>query len=37
LMAEVWPYLLVMLAALGLVTFWPGMVLWLPRLAGYTG
>jgi C4-dicarboxylate transporter DctM subunit len=37
LMAEVWPYLLVMLAALGLVTFWPGLVLWLPRLAGYTG
>jgi C4-dicarboxylate transporter DctM subunit len=37
LMAEVWPYLLVMLGALALVTFWPGMVLWLPRLAGYTG
>lgn len=37
LMAEVWPYLLVMLAALALVTFWPGLVLWLPRLAGYTG
>jgi C4-dicarboxylate transporter DctM subunit len=37
LMAEVWPYLLVMLGALALVTFWPGMVLWLPRMAGYTG
>jgi tripartite ATP-independent transporter DctM subunit len=37
LMAEVWPYLLVMIGALALVTFWPGMVLWLPRLAGYTG
>lgn len=37
LMAEVWPYLLVMIAALALVTFWPGMVLWLPRMAGYTG
>lgn len=37
LMAEVWPYLLVMLGALVLVTFWPGMVLWLPRMAGYTG
>jgi len=37
LMKEVWPYLLVMLGALALVTFWPGMVLWLPRLAGYTG
>jgi C4-dicarboxylate transporter, DctM subunit len=37
LMAEVWPYLLVMLGALALVTYWPGMVLWLPRMAGYTG
>jgi len=37
LMVEVWPYLLVMIGALALVTFWPGMVLWLPRLAGYTG
>jgi tripartite ATP-independent transporter DctM subunit len=37
LMAEVWPYLLVMMGALALVTFWPGMVLWLPRMAGYTG
>ncbi|MDP1953842.1 MAG: TRAP transporter large permease [Polaromonas sp.] len=37
LMREVLPFLLVMLGALALVTFWPGMVLWLPRLAGYTG
>ncbi len=37
LMAEVWPYLLVMIGALALVTFWPDMVLWLPRMAGYTG
>ena len=37
LMAEVWPYLVVMIGALALVTFWPGMVLWLPRMAGYTG
>jgi C4-dicarboxylate transporter, DctM subunit len=37
LMVEVWPYLLVMIGALALVTFWPGIVLWLPRLAGYTG
>lgn len=37
LMVEVWPYLLVMLGALALVTFWPDMVLWLPRMAGYTG
>lgn len=37
LMAEVWPYLLVMIGALALVTFWPGFVLVLPRMAGYTG
>lgn len=37
LLKEVWPYLLVMLGALAIVTFWPGMVLWLPRLAGYAG
>ncbi|MDP3171689.1 MAG: TRAP transporter large permease [Polaromonas sp.] len=37
LMREVAPFLLVMFGALALVTFWPGMVLWLPRLAGYTG
>lgn len=37
LLAEVWPYLLVMIGALAIVTFWPGMVLWLPRLAGYAG
>jgi len=37
LMREVLPFLLVMLGALALVAAWPGMVLWLPRLAGYTG
>ena len=37
LMAEVWPYLLVMIGALAVVTFWPGFVLVLPRMAGYTG
>ena len=37
LMAEVWPYLLVMIGALALVTFWPDFVLVLPRMAGYTG
>ncbi|MDP3604893.1 MAG: TRAP transporter large permease, partial [Polaromonas sp.] len=37
LMREVAPFLLVMFGALAVVTFWPGMVLWLPRLAGYTG
>jgi C4-dicarboxylate transporter, DctM subunit len=37
LMREVWPFLLVMIAALALVTVWPGFVLALPRMAGYTG
>ena len=37
LLREVYPFLAVMIAALALVTLWPGMVLWLPRLAGYTG
>ena len=37
LMRDVFPFLLVMLGALALVTVWPGMVLWLPRMAGYTG
>ena len=37
LLREVWPFLLVMLGALALVTAWPDLVLALPRLAGYTG
>jgi C4-dicarboxylate transporter, DctM subunit len=37
LLRDVWPFLLVMIAALALVTVWPATVLWLPRLAGYTG
>lgn len=37
LIREVLPFLAVMLGALALVTLWPDMVLWLPRLAGYTG
>ena len=37
LLREAWPFIVVMIAALALVTVWPGMVLWLPRLAGYTG
>lgn len=37
LLREVFPFLLVMMGALVLVTVWPDMVLWLPRLAGYTG
>jgi C4-dicarboxylate transporter, DctM subunit len=36
-MRDVFPFLLVMLGALALVTVWPDMVLWLPRMAGYTG
>jgi C4-dicarboxylate transporter, DctM subunit len=34
---EVLPFLWVMIGALGLLTFWPGLVLWLPRLLGYKG
>jgi C4-dicarboxylate transporter, DctM subunit len=31
------PFIMVMLVALALVTIIPGLVLWLPRMAGYTG
>ena len=34
---EVMPFLYVMIGALVLITFVPGLVLWLPRLLGYTG
>ena len=37
LLREAWPFIIVMIGALALMTVWPGMVLWLPRLAGYTG
>jgi tripartite ATP-independent transporter DctM subunit len=37
LLREVYPFLIVMLGALALVTAWPGIVLFLPRLAGYSG
>lgn len=37
LLTNVAPFLAVMLGALALVTLWPDFVLWLPRLAGYTG
>jgi C4-dicarboxylate transporter DctM subunit len=37
LLREAFPFLAVMLGALALVTVWPAMVLWLPRMAGYTG
>jgi len=34
---EVMPFLYVMLGALAIMTLFPGVVLWLPRLLGYTG
>jgi C4-dicarboxylate transporter DctM subunit len=37
LVKEVMPFLGVMIAALALITLWPDFVLFLPRLAGYTG
>ena len=37
LVREAFPFIVVMVGALALVTVWPGMVLLLPRLAGYTG
>ncbi|MBK6868310.1 MAG: TRAP transporter large permease [Burkholderiales bacterium] len=37
LLVNIVPFLLVMLLALAIVTLWPASVLWLPRLAGYTG
>ena len=37
LLREAWPYILVMIGALALVTLWPDLVLALPRLAGYKG
>lgn len=37
LVREMVPFLVVMVGALALVTLWPDMVLFLPRMAGYTG
>jgi tripartite ATP-independent transporter DctM subunit len=37
LVREVMPFLAVMIGALALITFIPGLVLWLPRLMGYQG
>ncbi|MBV1733218.1 MAG: TRAP transporter large permease subunit, partial [Hydrogenophaga sp.] len=37
LVREVMPFLGVMLGALVLITLWPDLVLFLPRLAGYSG
>ena len=34
---ECMPFLLAMIGALALITFFPGLVLWLPRLMGYPG
>lgn len=34
---EVLPFLWAMITALGLITYFPGLVLWLPRLLGYQG
>jgi len=34
---DVMPFLIAMVAALALITVFPGLVLWLPRLMGYTG
>ena len=37
LLREAFPFLLVMLGALAIVALWPDLVLFLPRMAGYTG
>jgi C4-dicarboxylate transporter DctM subunit len=34
LTVAVWPWLMTMLIFLGIVTYWPGLSLWLPRLLG---
>src|SRR5690606_21948815 len=33
---DVMPFLLAMMLSLGVITFFPDVVLWLPRLVGYT-
>jgi TRAP-type C4-dicarboxylate transport system permease large subunit len=37
LVIEVLPYLYAMIVALAFITFFPELVLWLPRLMGYQG
>jgi TRAP-type C4-dicarboxylate transport system permease large subunit len=37
IVAETLPFLFAMLGALAIITLWPDLVLWLPRLAGYLG
>jgi len=34
---DIWPFILALLAALMVITFWPGFVLFLQRLLGYQG
>ena len=34
---EVWPFILALFVALGVITFVPDFVLWFPRLLGYQG
>jgi len=34
---EVWPFLIVLIAALTALILFPGIVLWLPRIFGYPG
>ena len=34
---EIWPFVLALIAALGIISFVPDFVLWLPRLLGYRG
>ena len=34
---DIVPFLISLIVSLGLITFWPDMVLWLPRLLGYEG
>ncbi len=37
ILRDILPFLMVLVAALGLITFSPDLVLWLPRLLGYAG
>ena len=37
LTVAVWPWLLTMLVFLGVVTYWPGLSLWFPRMLGMVG
>lgn len=37
IIAEIWPFLIVLIGALLLLVFFPGLVLWLPHLLGFGG